>query len=80
MSLAKRALAEQAADEFYVAQQAYFDAAYRAEQLQAQADDAGRDGAGCREQGRPRRRAAVPQRRRRHVARAVLLGLGRDGR
>ena len=37
---------------------------------------AGRDGARCREQGRPRRRAALPQRRRRHLARAVLLGFG----
>ncbi len=35
---AKRALAEEASDAFYVAQQAYFDAAYRAEQLQLQAD------------------------------------------
>jgi murein DD-endopeptidase MepM/ murein hydrolase activator NlpD len=34
----KKALAQQAADEFYVAQQEYFDAAYRAEQLQLQAD------------------------------------------
>jgi murein DD-endopeptidase MepM/ murein hydrolase activator NlpD len=33
-----RALAEQAADAFYKAQQEYFDAAYRAEQLQSQAD------------------------------------------
>ncbi|MGZ0712028.1 M23 family metallopeptidase (plasmid) [Coraliomargarita sp. W4R53] len=36
---AKRALAEAAADEFYVAQQAYFDAANRADELQAQADE-----------------------------------------
>lgn len=36
---AKRAAAEKAADEFYVAQQDYFDAAYRAEQLQLQADE-----------------------------------------
>lgn len=36
---AKRALAQEASDAFYVAQQAYFDAAYRAEQLQQQADD-----------------------------------------
>nr|BFF09356.1 hypothetical protein GCM10025699_06590 [Microbacterium flavescens] len=36
---AKRALAEQVADEFYVAQQEYFDAAYRADQLQLQADE-----------------------------------------
>lgn len=36
---AKKALAQQAADEFYVAQQEYFDAAYRAEQLQSQADE-----------------------------------------
>ncbi|MHC3000180.1 peptidoglycan DD-metalloendopeptidase family protein [Microbacterium sp. HJ5] len=36
---AKKAAAEQAADEFYVAQQEYFDAAYRAEQLQLQADE-----------------------------------------
>ncbi|MGA7147033.1 MAG: M23 family peptidase, partial [Microbacterium sp.] len=34
----KRALAQVASDEFYVAQQEYFDAAYRAEQLQLQAD------------------------------------------
>ena len=73
-----QALAEQAADAFYVAQQEYFDAAYRADQLQPQADAAGGEGGGCREQGRPRRRAALPQRRRRHLARAVLLGLGRS--
>lgn len=36
---AKRAAAEQAATEFYVAQEAFFDAAYRAEQLQLQADE-----------------------------------------
>ena len=36
---AKNQLAQQAADEFYVAQQAYFDAALRAEQLQQQADE-----------------------------------------
>ena len=36
---AKREAAETAADEFYVAQQAYFDAAQQAEQLQQQADD-----------------------------------------
>ena len=35
---AKRAIADQRSDEFYVAQQAYFDAAYRADQLQKQAD------------------------------------------
>lgn len=35
----KQAAAKQAADEFYVAQQEYFDAAYRAEQLQLQADE-----------------------------------------
>src|SRR6478752_6515496 len=35
---AKQALADEAADVFYVAQQAYFDAAYRAEQLQLQSD------------------------------------------
>ena len=36
---AKNQLAQQAADEFYVAQQAYFDAALRADQLQQQADE-----------------------------------------
>jgi murein DD-endopeptidase MepM/ murein hydrolase activator NlpD len=36
---AKKAAAELAAGEFYEAQQAYFDAAYRAEQLQGQADE-----------------------------------------
>ncbi|WES63856.1 peptidoglycan DD-metalloendopeptidase family protein [Microbacter sp. GSS18] len=36
---AKQAAAEKASDEFYEAQQAYFDAASRAEQLQAQADE-----------------------------------------
>lgn len=36
---AKKAIAEKAADEFYVAQQEYFAAAYRAEQLQSQADE-----------------------------------------
>ncbi len=36
---AKQALAEQAATEFFVAQEEYFDAAYRAEQLQLQADE-----------------------------------------
>jgi murein DD-endopeptidase MepM/ murein hydrolase activator NlpD len=35
---AKQAIAEQRSNELYVAQQAYFDAAYRASQLQAQAD------------------------------------------
>ncbi|WP_157536991.1 peptidoglycan DD-metalloendopeptidase family protein [Microbacterium sp. Root180] len=39
---AKQALAEQAATEFYVAQEAYFDAAYRSEQLQLQADEQAR--------------------------------------
>ncbi len=34
----KRAIAEQMAEEFYTAQQAYFDAAYRSDQLQSQAD------------------------------------------
>jgi len=36
---AKRAAAEKLADEFHVAQQAYFDAALRADQLQLQADE-----------------------------------------
>ncbi|GAB3603063.1 peptidoglycan DD-metalloendopeptidase family protein [Microbacterium aureliae] len=36
---AKQAAAEKAADEFYVAQQEFFDASYRADQLQSQADD-----------------------------------------
>lgn len=35
---AKNALSEQAATEYYAAQEAYFDAAYRAEELQKQAD------------------------------------------
>ena len=35
----KRQLAQQASDEFYVAQQAYFDAALRADELQQQADE-----------------------------------------
>ncbi len=35
---------------------------------------------GCREQGRPRRRPALPQRRRRHIARTVLLWVGRVSR
>lgn len=35
---AKKQIAQQLADEFYVAQQAYFDAALRADQLQQQAD------------------------------------------
>ncbi len=35
---AKRAIADQLSGEFFVAQQAYFDAAYRADQLQKQAD------------------------------------------
>ncbi|MFE7845350.1 peptidoglycan DD-metalloendopeptidase family protein [Microbacterium sp. NPDC057407] len=39
---AKKAAAEQAAGEFYVAQQEYFDAAYRAEQLQGEADQQAR--------------------------------------
>ncbi|MGU3646451.1 peptidoglycan DD-metalloendopeptidase family protein [Microbacterium sp. C23T] len=36
---AKQQVAQQMADEFYVAQQAYFDAALRADQLQQQADE-----------------------------------------
>jgi murein DD-endopeptidase MepM/ murein hydrolase activator NlpD len=36
---AKQAAAKKAADEFYVAQQEFFDASYRADQLQVQADD-----------------------------------------
>ncbi|WP_341994628.1 peptidoglycan DD-metalloendopeptidase family protein [Microbacterium sp. LWH7-1.2] len=36
---AKQQVAQQLADEFYVAQQAYFDAALRADQLQQQADE-----------------------------------------
>jgi murein DD-endopeptidase MepM/ murein hydrolase activator NlpD len=39
---AKQALAEQAATEFFVAQEEYFDAAYRSEQLQQQADEQAR--------------------------------------
>ncbi|MFK4806940.1 coiled-coil domain-containing protein, partial [Microbacterium sp. ZW CA_36] len=38
---AKQQIAQQLADEFYVAQQAYFDAALRADQLQQQADTQG---------------------------------------
>ncbi len=36
---AKQAAAEKASDEFYVAQQEYFDASYRADQIQEQADE-----------------------------------------
>ncbi|MEV8267402.1 peptidoglycan DD-metalloendopeptidase family protein [Microbacterium sp. NPDC076911] len=36
---AKQALAEQASEDFYTAQQEYFDASYRADELQSQADE-----------------------------------------
>ena len=58
-----QAAAQVASDAFYTAQQEYFDAAARADQLQQQADQQAADGGGCREQGGPGRRAALPQRR-----------------
>ena len=63
---------EGAADEYFAAQQAYFAASPRHDDLQAQADAQGAKADDAARQGRPGRRPALPQRRRRHLARALL--------